>query len=152
MDLPEPAPIPRAKPLSPAPELMPTKASARAETSVVDDQPFVADPAVDPDEAPMAYDEPAPEAMPAPVMEEAKPEPRRGRGLSLFAKMTGAVRGTEARADARAESERPALPRKPAGSTGPLGGLAADPEDRLPRRRQEEDLLEIPSFLRRQAN
>ena len=63
--------------------------------------------------------------------------------------MTGAVSSKSA----DTEAARAPLPRKEANREASVPDLAGpDPEDRLPRRRQEEDLLEIPSFLRRQAN
>ena len=38
----------------------------------------------------------------------------------------------------------------PAPAKAPLGGV--DPADRLPSAETEDDLLDIPAFLRRQAN
>ncbi|MEQ9642953.1 MAG: cell division protein FtsZ [Alphaproteobacteria bacterium] len=149
---PEPAPIPRAKPLGPAPELAGVpQAQPMVEATLPVDEPFVAAPAIDPDEIPAGYAEPEPEPMPEPLAEApAEPTaPKRSRGLSLFARMTGAVSSKAA----ETETARAPLPRRNPNRDAVAPDLAGpDPEDRLPRRRQEEDLLEIPSFLRRQAN
>jgi cell division protein FtsZ len=71
-----------------------------------------------------------------------------GRVSTLFAKVTGHNRGRPVRPEAGAEGgERQAAETK----AGPrLGGLG--PDERLPSTRGEEDLLDIPAFLRRQAN
>jgi cell division protein FtsZ len=69
-----------------------------------------------------------------------------GRVSTLFARVTG---GTKAgRPGVPAEhAESPAQDGKP---TPRVGGLS--PDERLPQSRDEEDLLDIPAFLRRQAN
>ena len=62
------------------------------------------------------------------------------RGMAgIFNKVTG---GARKQADPHQETSTPAQPR--------LGGL--DPSDRLTTSKGDEDLLEIPAFLRRQAN
>ncbi|TCS62200.1 cell division protein FtsZ [Varunaivibrio sulfuroxidans] len=69
------------------------------------------------------------------------------KAQSLFELVTGSVRN-RARKDApRGEDgeQKSSPPSQPM-----LGGL--DPDDRLPSARKDEDLLEIPAFLRRQAN
>jgi cell division protein FtsZ len=77
-------------------------------------------------------------------------EPHNGGALGrvghLFARVTGSARGRSDRPEPGAEGTN-------AGKTaGPsrLGGMSAD--ERLPSSRNEEDLLDIPAFLRRQAN
>ena len=131
-------------------------------------QPTVAAPAYPADPAP-AGDRPfiaprpmtpgvAPTVGPAPRPAAPQPDQRR-RGLrlpSLLERVTGS---------ARARQEPPAAPPAPAPAAAPeqrpapsaehperktLGGL--DPADRLAISKQEEDLLDIPAFLRRQAN
>ncbi|HMA16367.1 MAG: cell division protein FtsZ [Bacteroidota bacterium] len=117
-------------------------------------------------------------AMERPAMEQPRHEvsaPRRA-GQSLFAKVTGAARalaasqsGESARAAAEpaqpvarpmaargaspAQPERPAQQpaSRPAASTA-QPRLALDPGERIGHSQAEEDLLDIPAFLRRQAN
>ncbi len=108
-------------------------------------------------------DAPAPAAAPAPAPAPTGAAPRRRPfGISLFERVTGgrasqetpaAVRSTPHRAEDRPVAARPAAdaaivrsePRAtPAASPSPQVSSAAS--------RQEEDLLEIPAFLRRQAN
>ncbi len=91
----------------------------------------------------------------------AKP-PAKEKGPSLFEKVTGTGRAAKARQaaqEAKAEAEEakpaPAAEAVPgaapeAGAQNQLGGL--DPEDRLSGAKLEDDLLDIPAFLRRQAN
>jgi len=65
-------------------------------------------------------------------------------------------REVEQRSPARPAPRPAAAPARPSAAAGQaaksptLGGL--DPSDRLPRTADEDDLLEIPAFLRRQAN
>jgi cell division protein FtsZ len=97
--------------------------------------------------------EPAPKApqlraetapAPAPQPTEAR---RRGGGFAgFFSRLTGSGRGQRRRADAEPRVERPAEP--PADAR--LSNLS--PADRLAMSKPEEDLLDIPAFLRRQAN
>jgi hypothetical protein len=71
--------------------------------------------------------------------------------MSLFARMTGAARGEPTAEPARAEPA-PLLSRAEPAEPRPAK-LAPQAEERLAATRpQDEDLLEIPSFLRRQAN
>lgn len=65
------------------------------------------------------------------------------RGPSLFEKVTGTGRA----AKPKAEPEEPA---SAAREQPEIGGL--DPSDRLPDSQSGDDLLDIPTFLRRQAN
>jgi cell division protein FtsZ len=71
------------------------------------------------------------------------------RVSSLFARVTGAGRVSRAakpEAGSQPVAERPVAP-----PTQPrLGGL--NPEERLPASQPEEEVLDIPAFLRRQAN
>lgn len=70
----------------------------------------------------------------------AEPKSSRKRGLSLFEKVTGTGRA------AKAET----APDKQETGQAEIGGL--DPTDRLPETQSGDDLLDIPAFLRRQAN
>ena len=71
------------------------------------------------------------------------------RVSTLFARVTGTGRGRGGRADGEGEgSDRSAG--DPKGGGQRVGGGPAD--DRLPSTRTEDDLLDIPAFLRRQAN
>jgi cell division protein FtsZ len=104
-----------------------------------------------------------------------QPEKRdeRRRGPSLFERVTGTGRARELRQQQAAAAAaapapvpapvQPPLVPAPAPAPAPaaaqpgapaqqprLGGL--DPTERIPTSRQEEDLLDIPAFLRRQAN
>ena len=86
-------------------------------------------------------------------------QPTRGSGLSLFERVTGTGRAAKA---AKAEKEAPAVDiEAPESAPEPifaaadaeqtqLGGM--NPTDRLMASKAEEDLLDIPAFLRRQAN
>jgi cell division protein FtsZ len=95
-------------------------------------------------------------------------QPAVARGPSLFQRMTGAASRREATALAQpmpepepmpapvaqpipapVEAAKPAEP-KMRSRQPTLGGL--DPTDRLNSARAEEDMLDIPAFLRRQAN
>jgi cell division protein FtsZ len=74
---------------------------------------------------------------------------RRKRGLSLLERMTGRARrkaAGETPARPQAEAAKPE-PRAPAPSLG-----AADPKERITQPMSLEEQLEIPAFLRRQAN
>jgi cell division protein FtsZ len=74
----------------------------------------------------------------------AEPEAHRGKFGSLFAKVIG---GTPA----RAKPEQAEGAEDPAGKRQPrIGGVSTD--ERLPSSQTEDDLLDIPAFLRRQAN
>ncbi|MBL6928011.1 MAG: cell division protein FtsZ [Rhodospirillales bacterium] len=76
----------------------------------------------------------------------AEPKTVKARGISLFEKVTGTGRAAKAKADAPAEVISAPVPAaKPA-----VGRL--DPADRIPEAQSGDDLLDIPAFLRRQAN
>jgi cell division protein FtsZ len=88
---------------------------------------------------------------PAVASSERGGEPASGaipRVAHLFARVTGAGRGARGKADSVPEPSLEA----PAGHERQrrLGGVS--PEDRLPASQPTEDLLDIPAFLRRQAN
>jgi len=88
----------------------------------------------------------APDPFAAAAMENgarAPQKPMKSRGQSLFERVTGVGRRIAAEAEPapRVQPQPPAQPR-----LGPL-----DPSDRLGPAK-DEDLLDIPAFLRRQAN
>jgi cell division protein FtsZ len=68
----------------------------------------------------------------------------RPRGPSLFEKVTGTGRAAKPKAE---PAPVPALAQK---EQPEIGGL--DPTDRLADSQSGDDLLDIPAFLRRQAN
>jgi len=143
------APVePAAAPL-PAVAAEPAPAQADAiETAAVKGGAFIAPRPVEVAGArPLAVARPAvaPDAFAAAAMENGGrvPQKPKGRGPSLFERVTGAARRSvgEAEPASRAAPMPAAQPR--------LGAL--DPADRL-RPSKEEDVLDIPAFLRRQAN
>jgi cell division protein FtsZ len=70
---------------------------------------------------------------------------KKSRGPSLFERVTGVGRSRPP-----AEPERAARPTASQPQQPRLGAL--DPGERLVGSKSEEDLLDIPAFLRRQAN
>ncbi len=72
-----------------------------------------------------------------------------GRVGNLFARVAGSGKPRPAGRDGAAEAADRGQP-GPAKGVARLGGVS--PEERLPSSRNEEDLLDIPAFLRRQAN
>jgi cell division protein FtsZ len=89
---------------------------------------------------------------PAAASSERGGEPASGampRVAHLFARVTGANRAARDKAESTPE---PSSHEAPAGQERQrrLGGVT--PEDRLPASQPTEDLLDIPAFLRRQAN
>jgi cell division protein FtsZ len=145
---------PGATAAAPAPAMVveapPVPAAAQAiETAAVKAGAFIAPKPLEPAVKPAAMAQPAfaPDAYAAAAMENggrAAMKPAKARGPSLFERVTGVTRGrgaTEVAPLPRTASQHPpAQPR-----LGPL-----DPADRLGAK--EEDLLDIPAFLRRQAN
>ncbi len=127
-------------------------ASDQAPPEPVIDQPFIAPRPVEPEGAA----QPA-AAEPVTAAADGDPAPQRRRNLGLLQKVAGAARNQIA-----ARSETPPTPPEPAASSGhdrdvgappaqsSFGGL--DPADRPGPQPAEDDLLEIPAFLRRQAN
>ncbi|HEX6842427.1 MAG TPA: cell division protein FtsZ [Stellaceae bacterium] len=139
-----------APPAAPAPavatEPVPAQADA-IETAAVKGGTFIAPRPVEvAGTRPAAISRPAvaPDTFAAAAMENGGrvPQKPKGRGPSLFERVTGVARRS-------AEAEPP----PPRAATPPnqprLGAL--DPADRL-RPAKEEDVLDIPAFLRRQAN
>ena len=100
---------------------------------------------------------PQPPAPPAAEEPAAEPAPKPG----LFSRWTSAARpAAQPAAPARTEPRAPAMPAasaRPAAQPAqrPAADLSATrvgPSDRLTTSKAEEDLLDIPAFLRRQAN
>jgi cell division protein FtsZ len=130
----------------------PTPAVAQAiESAAVREGAFIAPRAVEPAIArpPTAASAVAPDPYAAAAMENGgRPAPaKKSRGPSLFERVTGVGRSRPT------EPERPQQQRMPSSAQPQqqrLGSL--DPGDRLVGSKNEEDLLDIPAFLRRQAN
>jgi cell division protein FtsZ len=151
-----PGALPIAASASPGPAFLagaesnePAPAVAQAaESAAVRDGAFIAPRAVEPAVARPQVASVAPtDAFAAAAMEnggrpvvKAKP-----RGPSLFERVTGVGRNRVA-----APVERPRAPAAAPAQQPRLGTL--DPGDRLVGSKSEEDLLDIPAFLRRQAN
>jgi cell division protein FtsZ len=143
------APVePAAAPL-PAVATEPAPAQADAiETAAVKGGAFIVPRPVEVAGArPLAVTRPAvaPDAFAAAAMENGgrTPQKPKARGASLFERVTGVARRSAGEAE-------------PASRAGPLPAAqprlgALDPADRL-RPAKEEDVLDIPAFLRRQAN
>lgn len=80
-------------------------------------------------------------------------EPRsRPRVANLFARVTGAARQPRTGTDASPRTATDSASQAAAGTEGHRRLGAVDPEERLPQTQPAEDLLDIPAFLRRQAN
>jgi cell division protein FtsZ len=95
-----------------------------------------------------------------------RPEPARSRGPSLFRQITGLglkAERAEPAAPARAEAARPTAAQQP--TTQPVGQPAGQtaaaaqprlgalhPSDRVRPSQSDDEMLDIPAFLRRQAN
>jgi cell division protein FtsZ len=121
------------------------------------DQPFLAPRPLEPSPRPAQLAAPAPAPAPVPAAPEsvAAAEPRRvRRGMAqIFTRVAGAPRRPAVEPQFEpAAPVQPVEPQfEPAAPVQPrLGGL--DPSDRPAASRAEDDLLEIPAFLRRQAN
>src|SRR6185437_13800691 len=140
----EPAP---ATPPAVALEAAPAPAQAEAvETAAVRGDVFIAPRPVEAPMRPAMLAQPAmaPDPYAAAAMENGArlPQKPKSRGQSLFERVTGVGRRTAE--PAPAPRLAPTLPSQP--RLGPL-----DPADRLTPAK-DEDLLDIPAFLRRQAN
>jgi cell division protein FtsZ len=131
-------------------EASPLPAAAQAiESAAIKGGAFIAPRPLEAASKPMPVAQPAfaPDAYAAAAMEnggKVPMKPVKTRSPSLFERVTGVTRG-------RSTSEVAPLPRNapaPAPAQSRLGPL--DPADRLGAK--EEDLLDIPAFLRRQAN
>jgi cell division protein FtsZ len=127
-----------------APEPVPAAAAA-AESAALRNGAFVAPRAVE--AAPVR---PVPISQPAvPAAADATPPRAKGRVPSLIERMTGVARY---RAAAPAPDRKPqAAPPPPAARPAPPRLTPLEPEER-PGTSTEDDLLDIPAFLRRQAN
>jgi cell division protein FtsZ len=128
-------------------------------------QPQVAEPVVPPARLAQPEPQPAPQMaapsvqMPAPQAPAVQPPAltvdapyveQRRRTPSLFEKVTSRLTGQQApKAPPAPQAPRPQVKSEPV-LTQPQ--LQLDPADRMSISRQEEDLLDIPAFLRRQAN
>jgi cell division protein FtsZ len=125
-------------------------------------QPQIAEPVVPQGRLPQPEQPYAPSLqMPAPQAPAVQPptltvDPphveQRRRAPSLFEKVTSRLTGQQApKAPPAPQAPRPQMERRvePA-MTQPQ--LQLDPADRMSLSRQEEDMLDIPAFLRRQAN
>ncbi len=150
--------VPQPKPLAPEPEAMPRQV---VEEVPVEDAPFIAPRPVTPSlqRASSARPNPTPEPETTPEPTDAS-EPRlASRGMSLFHRMTGGGRAKAAEepAERRAVFGQRAEPTMTEATTPaeiPEETPVPEPQERLDglAPRNEDDLLEIPSFLRRQAN
>ena len=127
----------------------------------VDERPFIAPaaqvPPRRPEAAPRTADAfRASDLVNAAPRPEPKAEPARSRGQSLFRQITGlGLKSDKAEpAPARAESPRqpaqPPAPQQPQAAQPRLGAL--NPSDRVRPSQSEDEMLDIPAFLRRQAN
>ena len=160
---PQPQPAPVAPKLAvPVPAPIPVAGAEALERTLVRDS-FIPPKPVEPQTRPVTVAAPVvtPDPYAAAAMANGgRPQPpRKVRGPSLFERVTGAARHREPAAEptiaappappaATAPSQpqpAPAQPQQP--RLGPL-----DPADRMTVSKGEEDLLEIPAFLRRQAN
>jgi len=127
-----------------APEPAPQVAQA-AESAAMRNGAFIAPKPFDAGSA-----RPAPVAQPAvpPTMRDAAPKPK-GRVPSLIERVTGVGRNRPAVQDRTAQPERAPRQTPPRPAQHRLTPL--DPEER-PGLNKDDDLLDIPAFLRRQAN
>ncbi len=125
-----------------APEAEPAAGDAAGAAGPPDDG-FVPPPAVEPGEGAQPPAEAEPFAAAA-MANGPRPRPERRRGPTLFERVTGAGRARQT----RPEPEKVAESAVAAAAASP----AAVPADRLAPPRVEDDLLDIPAFLRRQAN
>jgi len=135
----------RAEPLRPGHDHEPPPAAAAAENAAIRGGSFIVPKPVDAGVTrPVPVTQPA--VPPAPAVKEPAPKPK-GRVPSLIERVTGVGRARTAvpeiapRPAASQPAKQPAQPR-----LTPL-----EPDDR-PSLSKEEDLLDIPAFLRRQAN
>jgi cell division protein FtsZ len=142
----------QAPPAMDAPFIAPAPAEPTLETA-----------APAPSAAARAPQRPAMPLPPMPARPAAEPEPareQRSSGLDLFKRVTGLATLRRQPAAPKAAPVAPTLAPTPAKTdamvkdtprpTPQIGGL--NPADRPQQARQEDDLLDIPAFLRRQAN
>ena len=122
-------------------------------------EPFIAPAPREPAVRPELFRNPEPAPSPVEPLAAAK-DPKRSRGGSLLRRMTGAILSgnTEARPVTAPEAKVPAAASGSAAVREPISPMlgrpqpSASPEAKLLFPKTEEDVLEIPSFLRRQAN
>jgi len=107
------------------------------DTDYADDAPFIAPPAAQAEDPNAAY-------APAPRSAQQAPQ-NAGRSPSLFERVTGGNRGGDANGQAMPQAGQ----QQPTNQPG-----AGDAQQRpaQPAAQSDEDLLDIPAFLRRQAN
>jgi cell division protein FtsZ len=139
--------VPPPKPIQPAPEPMATRTPAAPEEPVRQ-AAFVAPRPEQPRTQRVTLGRPTPMAEAEVMNATQSSAPKKGLGKWLFGRRTEGAAG--------AESPEPAAPKaephaKPAAKMDSPPLKAPEPVDRLAPM-EEEDLLEIPSFLRRQAN
>jgi cell division protein FtsZ len=116
----------------------PAPAAAIAEQAALAGGAFIAPKPVEP-----AVPRPVQVAAPVTTSDAAATTPAKRRGPSLFERVTGVGRVRPAASPA-------AQPDRPAPAQPRLGAI--DPADRLGVSKSEDELLDIPAFLRRQAN
>ncbi len=153
---PVPAGIPR--PSADRPQPAPKAPAAPATRDA-----FIPPPAVDPHRTSEPAGKPDP-FREAEMINGASPAPQRKRGPSLFQRMTGTGRARKNEAEAKPEVETVKAPEAPEAAVVDTPEPAPPPvprqtrlegmdlRDRSQPVQSEEDLLDIPAFLRRQAN
>jgi len=142
--------VPPPKPMQPTPELIDVPAATATESAA--DEPFIVPEPARPaaQRAPLGRPDPMNEAEA--VNAGRRAEPKRGRGFSLFRRMTGTSAAPVAESASETPAPAPAPAPQPAARPEAPSLKGPEPADRLSNLTEEEDLLEIPSFLRRQAN
>ena len=163
-----PAEIPQAgsddkPPPQQAPRLEQPPPARPVVATVAADAPFIPPPAADP-RAPRRMESSPDPFREADLINGARPEAERRRGPNLFQRMTGTGRARrevpklaenaenkETPAPASAPAAPEAAPAEPAPTQRQLDGVQRIERSQVPAQ-SEEDLLEIPAFLRRQAN
>jgi cell division protein FtsZ len=95
----------------------------------------------------------APVAQPPALTVDPPHVEQRRRAPSLFEKVTSRLTGQQAqKAPPAPQAPRPQAERQRSEPVMTQPQLQLDPADRMSMSRQEEDMLDIPAFLRRQAN
>jgi cell division protein FtsZ len=165
---PEEAPLPlaigQAVPTPKPPQAEPEPVVARSRAKVepqLGNEPFIAPTPSRPEEDRTPLRRPDPLAEADVVNAGSRPPKEKKGGFSLFRRMTGS-RSAEAPAPKAAEPAKPRVesppPERVRQATAPTApeptpeAAAPVPAEPAAQPREEEDLLEIPSFLRRQAN
>jgi cell division protein FtsZ len=155
----EPAPVPAAQfAVSPKPQEMPAASAApraQATQPQATDDSFLAPAPARPQRRRDLEQQPEPHA--AAALANGAHEPRRP---SLFERMTGTGRAKDPRAGDVKERTEPAMASgtasqarsQPASAPRSEPSLVAEPSNRMEVSSVEDDVLDIPAFLRRQAN